>query len=139
MPDHATGYSPSFRPKWRWVTRDEDDDGEGEPLKVEIRRNLSFGEIEEINTFGRLTFTELWAVMAPHVRAWNVKALDVATGDYYDVQPPAQLGPNQFTFLEPDASFWIAQRLRTAHVADPDLGKGKRGPDSTDESTDEED
>lgn len=133
----ARGYLPSARPRWRWVecgwTAGE---GDGDELfRAEIRSNLTWGEIDEIDLSGDLTFVDLWGVLAPHVRAWNALGIDAETGGPAAVPAPAEAGPDAFRALEPAITLWLAQQLRTIHLGGEERGKGSATPEASPEPT----
>lgn len=128
-PVAPTGYLPAARARYRWVAMPGDDGPEGEPFRAEMRANLTFGEIDAIDVYGKLTFEELWRVMAPHVRAWNLLARDMGSGEIVAVPPPAEAGPDALRAIDHASALWLASELRTAHLGGEERGKGSPAPD----------
>lgn len=128
------GYLPSARPRWRWIecawTSGADDE---ELFRAEVRSNLTWGEIDQIDLSGALTYNELWQVIAPHVRAWNALGIDAETGEVAEVPPPATAGPDAFRAIEPALTMWIAQQLRLVHLGGDERGKGSARRDPSPE------
>lgn len=125
------GYLPAARPRWLWVTCPLTDDGQGEPLQVEIRTNLTFGEIDAIDTYsGKATFQQLWQAMAPSVRAWNLLRRDLVSGEVVAVPPPLEAGSDVFAALDESLTYWLAMEIRRAHLGGEERGKGVSSPES---------
>lgn len=123
------GYLPSARPRYRWVecawTAGEDD---GDLFRAEIRSNLTWGDIDAIDLSGALSYADLWALMAPHVRAWNALGVNVETGETEPVPAPMDAGPEAFRCLEPAMTLWLASQLRTVHLGGDEREKKSATP-----------
>lgn len=138
----AHGYLPAARPRYRWVTcdwTDSSDDPDGEPFRARIRCNLTWGEIDGIDLVGSLTFTDLWAILAPHVIEWNALGRDAVTGEIVPVPPPAVAGPSAFHAIEAGLTLWLATQIKTAHLGGEERGKGVSTPGVSDERPVDED
>lgn len=131
------GYLPAARPRYQWFTCEWTDwhdpeepapDG-AEPFRAELRTNLTWGEIDQIDLFsGNLVYADLWKIIAPHVRDWNLLGQDLESGEVVKVPPPAEAGPDAFKVLDAGLTFWIAVQLRTAHLGGEERGKGSGRP-----------
>lgn len=93
--------------------------------------------IEAVDEFGRLlanepSFAQLWEVLTPRVRQWNAVALDLATGTYEPVPPPAEAGEDAFRVVDPVITTWLAFALKSAALGG-DLGKEPTRSGSTPE------
>jgi hypothetical protein len=110
----ATGFIPKARYRrvvCDWVTAEEG----SEPLWAEVRSDLPFGVIDDLPWGSGHTYAELWPVIAPHVRAWNAMGYDTVSGTYQPVQPPAEIGPDAFKWVDPIISDWIGFVLKTTY------------------------
>lgn len=125
----AHGYLPSLRPRWRWVEFDDGEAGDGEPFRAEIRTNLTWAEIDELAEAER--FVDVWARLAPYVRAWNALGIDAETGEPAPVPPPAVAGPDAFRCIDAELTAWLWLKVRSAHLGDEERGKGGRRRNST--------
>ena len=93
--------------------------------------------IEEVDAFCALiasnpSFADLWAVLTPRVREWNAMALDLGSGDYAPVPPPAEIGEQAFRVVDPIITTWLAFALKQAALGG-DLKKDKTPSASTPE------
>ena len=117
----VTGYLPAARPRYRWVECDwfSGETVEGEealpPFRAEVRTNQTWDELAELDLKPEQTNGERWALIAPHVRNWNLLARDLETGEIVQVPPPAEAGPDAFKALEPALYLWLDLQVRTAH------------------------
>lgn len=132
----ARGYMPAARPRYLWVTYEATalPDGAdvppgGEPFRAQIRSNLTFGEIEDLDP-NTLTWLQLFPVMAPHVVAWTLLGTEAATGDVKPVPPPAEAGPDAFRMLDKDLAWWLLMQLRAGHLGGDERKKEFSAPDS---------
>jgi hypothetical protein len=112
-----TGHVPN---RTKVVTRDEDAPEGGEPFRATIVTSLSFEEIDAIVIDGSLTFSDLFAAIAPFVVAWNATARNRETGTYEPVPPPGESGPQALRALEPATAIWLAMQIRSAPFLPPD-------------------
>ncbi len=93
--------------RWRWAACPLPD---LEGVRVELRTNLTRTETRELE--GKFdTFDDLFCVMAPHVRAWNVGIIDAETGELRLVSPPAKAGPGAFDQVAEAVAVWIRRCL----------------------------
>lgn len=77
------------------------DDGD-EPFRATIRINLSKAEIDALTvTKAQPDWSDLHAVYAPHVVAWNL-----------DVPAPAEGGPEMLSHLPVDGFNWLSQQVK---------------------------
>lgn len=113
-PTVLAGYLPAARPRYRWIEYAAGVDGGGEPLRAEIRTNLTWGEIDSLNE--ATIFAEVWERLAPHVRAWNALGIDAVTGEATPAPPPMEAGPDAFKAIDAEATLWLLAELRTAHL-----------------------
>lgn len=106
-----------------------------EPLRATVRTNLTFDELEAIPAAvfvddGAVMYrstAEVRAAIAPYVLAWNAEA-ENADGETVPVLPPADAGPDVFKAVDPLVTVWLAVRLRTIHLPDPDAAKKDTPP-----------
>lgn len=128
------------REEWAWVECDGDGiwerlaprDG-AEPLRIECRTDLLVGEVETIPIEPGTPMRDIWAAIAPHIRAWNVKARDTRTGAWEDVPPPRVMGADAFKHVKPLAAEWMAFVIKFARLRDlayPKDGSGSSGTPS---------
>ena len=111
--------------EWGWVACDGDGiwaklkPREGaEPLKIECRTDLLIGEVEAIPIEAGTQMRDVWRAIAPHIRAWNVKALNTETGTWEGVPPPRVMGPDAFKYVKPLAAEWMAFVIKFARLRD---------------------
>jgi len=109
-----------------------------EPLRVWVRSNVSFAELNAIPRGMSATFEECFPRIAHMVTKWNLQAENLETGEVEDVPPPAVAGPDVFLLLEPVEATWLIVTCRTAHLGGDDRKKGSTAPASTDEPSDAE-
>lgn len=121
--DRIGGYAA--QEEWAWV----ECDGEGiwaplapragaDPLRIECRSDLLIGEVEAIPIEPGTPMRDVWRAIAPHVRAWNVRAVDATTGEWADVPPPRMMGPDAFRYVKPLAAEWMAFVVKFARLRD---------------------
>ena len=92
-----------------------------EPLTATIRTDLIYAHIDAINDLRRDPATmlaDMWPMLAPFVPAWNAVALDLATGEYAPVPPPAEAGRDAFRSVDPLVTIWLAAELGRVHLGD---------------------
>jgi hypothetical protein len=125
-----TGYIP--KPRYRTVECDWFDPEDGAArLVAEIRSDLPFGYLADIPLGGEASYQELWTVIAPHVRSWNALGLDVTTGTYQPVPPPAEIGIEAFRAVDPLIGIWLGTMLKQTYaqaVASPKASSGSATP-----------
>lgn len=118
---HYPGYVGKGR--YRRVECDWYDPIEGaERLWAEIRCDLPFVYLENLPMTDDDTYRDLWETIAPHVRAWNACGLDIKTGTYQPVPPPADMGPDAFNHVDPQIGVWIGRKLKQTYreaITDP--------------------
>lgn len=96
-------YNPFERYEWlAYVESDSGDDAI--PIEVEVRANLTFGELEGLVWEKDAAPEDVWPLIAPFVRDWNISGLD-EEGNEIEIPAPAVGGPEQFRFIPP-ALFW---------------------------------
>jgi hypothetical protein len=86
-----------------------------DPLWAEIRSDLPFAALDALPLGTDDQYTDLWRAIAPHVRAWNALGLDITTGTYQPVPPPAEMGPDAFSHVDPLIGIWIGTKLKTTY------------------------
>lgn len=86
-----------------------------EGLKVTIRSNLTFAEVDEIPYGLKVKFADIWPVIAPYVIAWNVMGENVETGEWEPVPPPAEAGVSSFDALEDVEALWLILAIKFKH------------------------
>jgi len=134
-PTAAAGYLPAARPRFRWVECEFTRGADGaEPFRADIRCNLTWGEISELEDVGSKKWTDLWALMAPHVREWNALGLD-PDGNAAPVPAPAEAGPDAFRAIDAGLTLWLLTQLREVHLGGEERGKGSAAPGSSDAAT----
>jgi hypothetical protein len=104
-----------------------------EPLTATIRTDVVYAHIDAINELRReptTTMADLWPMLAPFVVGWNAVALDLATGEYAPVPPPAEAGADAFRSVDSLVTIWLAAELGRVHLGD-DRPKGSTPPAST--------
>jgi hypothetical protein len=123
---------------WDWVECDGQEpwqplaprDG-AEPLRIECRTDLLNYEVEAIPVAGGTPLRELWKVLTPHIRAWNVRALDPETDEWHDVPPPRIMGVGAFDYVPRLAAEWMAFVVKFARLRDLTHPKGDSGTEAT--------
>ena len=98
-----------------------------EGLKVTIRTNLSFREIEQIPYSLGTKYAEIWPWIAPYVTKWNVMGENLETGEWEPVPPPAEGGVSSFDALEDVESLWLILAIKFKHRQKVDSDEGKTG------------
>jgi hypothetical protein len=131
--------------EWDWVECDGQEpwqrlaprDG-AEALRIECRSDLLIGEVEAIPVAAGTPLREVWRSITPHIRAWNVRALNTETGEWEDVPPPRVMGADAFKFVKPLAAEWMAFVVKFARLRDLTHPKGEQpiddGPSSPSDS-----
>lgn len=111
-----------------------------EPLTATIVVNLSLEQIDYVNQLraSNPTYSDLWAVICPQVIAWNAHALDMATGDYVPVPPPAEIGQDALRAVDPLITSWLAWELGRSHLGGAER-EGKSKPSDDTQSSDGDD
>lgn len=133
----VTGFIP--KPRYRRVECDWFEAEEGSTkLVAEIRSDLPFGYLADIPLGGESSYQDLWNVISAHIRSWNALGLDVTTGEYKPVPPPAEIGIDAFRAVDPLIGIWIASMLKQTYsqvVNDPkglsSSGESSGGPSNT--------
>lgn len=87
----------------------------GERLWADIRSDLPFAALDDLPLGADDSYLDLWTAIAPHVRAWNALGLDIKTGTYQAVPPPAETGPDAFRHVDPMIGIWIGQQLKQTY------------------------
>lgn len=124
----VVGFVP--KPRTREIVCEwlEPDDG-AEPLKATIIANLSFAEVDYIAELlgnPKVTYQELFEVVAPNVVAWNATAFDRASGKRELVEPPAEIGTDALRVVDSMITIWLATSLaRVHHGGEERQGKSK--------------
>ncbi len=103
---------PPFRQqRWEWVHCDTPG---YEGFAIEARSNLTIGEREQfraeldrIDALDDAKDPELYALLSPHIRAWNAVGVDVLTGEDAPIPAPADGGPDVFQLIDPPQVSWI--------------------------------
>lgn len=107
--------------RYREVTLDlDDEEGEDEPLRVTIRMNLTFEQINAIPSGQRVLFQDIFVAIAPYVTAWNVVRTNHETGRDELVPPPAEAGPDVLLALDPVEALWLAGMVRQGYLGTGD-------------------
>jgi hypothetical protein len=129
MTDTATADAPATlagfvgRGRYRRVECDWFEPVEGaERLFAEIRADIPFGVLDDIPLGGDESYNDLWDAIGPMVRAWNALGLDIRTGEYRPVPPPAEIGREAFAAVDPLIGIWLGQMLKQTYrqaVSDP--------------------
>lgn len=126
------------RPRYRWVTVDlvsyfgeGDPDPDAEPFRMEVRTNLTNGELDEITLDGSLTYEELWTRIAPLIRSWNVLRRDVTTGELLPVPPPMTAGPEALAALTGEECIAVALAIKAAPYGGEERKKDSLPPVSS--------
>lgn len=131
----AAGYLPAARPRYRWVECEFTRGGDGEePFRADVRCNLTWGEIAELEEIKGRSWADLWALMAPLVREWNALGLD-PDGAAVPVPAPAEAGPDAFAAIDASLTLWLLNELRQVHLGGEERGKESSAPASSDEAT----
>jgi hypothetical protein len=104
-----------------------------EPLKVTVRTNLRFGDVDSIPLGADVTMEEAFKAIAPYVVAWNVIDDDIETGELIAVPPPAEAGPKVLSLLDMDEAIWLIIQTKYAfkRSQDDNRGKGLATPEPT--------
>lgn len=118
-PSPITRIRRTFRIECDWVDPLPGED----KLWAEIA-SLSFDEIDRVKACLRadVPFSETWAVISPYVVRWNAQAIDQLTGDLVDVPPPAEIGGDAFSALEPWVTTWLTVQLARVQFTPDFLG-----------------
>jgi hypothetical protein len=124
------GFIP--KPRYRRVECDWLPAEEGsEPLWAEVRADLPFGFINDMPYGSDYTYADIWAAIAPHVRAWNALGYDMATGTYQPVPPPAEGGVEVFKWVDPVIGDWLGFVIKTTYrtaTTNPKANSGSAKP-----------
>jgi len=105
-----------IKPRYREFECDWIDLDEGEvPFRATIRVNLSFAEVNALPPLNGSLYVDIWEILAPHVTAWNLEAVDHLTGERKPVPPPAEVGVSAFQATDPMYTHWMYMTLKTAH------------------------
>lgn len=128
--------SPGFLPRLRYrrVECDWIEPEEGSsPFWADVVCSLTPAQIEAIPAGPDAWIPDICKAIAPYVRAWNVMALNVVTGQVEDVPPPAEGGAEAFGMVEPLIVIFLANRIRRMYLGDPiERPKESSKPASTD-------
>lgn len=124
----VVGFVP--KPRTREIVCEWLEPEEGaEPLAATIVVNLSFWEVDYINELlsnPKVTYQELFDVVAPKVVGWNAMAVDRATGELAPVEPPAEVGTDALRVVDPMITIWLARALSRVHYGGEERsGKSK--------------
>ena len=84
-------------------------------------KRLTFADINELPS-ADTTYEEAWKVIYPMIVGWNAQAMTEA-GDWEDVPPPSEAGPEVFMLIEPEVNTWIWANLKYGHLGGTDLPK----------------
>lgn len=106
--------------------------GEGEePLRVTVRTNLTFDELDALPNGEAVTYGEIFEAIAPYVTGWNLVRRDAASGEEAAVAPPAEAGPGALRALPPEAVRWVLELVRTGYLGGEERKKrGRRRGDT---------
>jgi hypothetical protein len=107
-----------------------------EPFWCDVRDDLTFAELDSVQPAA--AFNDLWELIAPWVVAWNAVARDEITGEWVDVPPPAEAGPDAFKTQHTRITQFIAWCIRLGDGL-TDLPKGQRRSGDTDGTPNEND
>ncbi|MGB3305496.1 MAG: hypothetical protein WBA63_04865 [Thermomicrobiales bacterium] len=128
------------KPRYKEYMLDLTDDGEQlEPLRVKVRSNLTFGELNDIPGGPDATFEEIFVAIAPHVIEWNASAMNAETGELEVVPAPAVAGPDALLVLDHLEALWLVQKVKYGYLGGDDRKKELTPPDSTDEPSSDPD
>lgn len=128
------GFAPEE--EWRWVQCD----GQGiwkplaprngaTPFRAEILVSLTIAEAERIPTDTGTTLADIWPHLVGRVRAWNVRAANVVTGEWEDVPPPIEGGVESLRAAHSMITEWLAWMLKYPGLRDASLPKDATPPD----------
>lgn len=95
-----------------------------EPLRAEIRTDLLNYEVEAIPIESGTPMRDVWKAIAPHIRDWNVRALNTETGEWNAVPAPRVMGIDAFRYVKPLAAEWMAFVVKFARLRDIAYPKG---------------
>ncbi len=101
-------------------------DFEGFEIKA---KRLTFAELRDLPDL-EATHDEVWQHIHPYVVGWNAQA-ETEAGDWEDVPPPAEAGPEVFMLIEPELSVWIYAQLKFGYLGGAALRKKPTTPEST--------
>lgn len=105
-------------------------DGE-EPLRVTVRTNLTFDELDALPSGEAVTYGEIFEAIAPYVTGWNLMQREAASGEERMAVPPAEAGPEAFRALPPEAVTWVLERVQTGYLGGAERKKrGRRRGDT---------
>lgn len=124
----ARGYRPrrTYREvvcDWPGLAPEDDCD----PLTATIRDDLTFDEIARIPFGADTKYTDLWAAIAPYVKAWNLVGED-ADGNVVPLPAPAEAGPEIFGAAHKLIGQWLGSELKFGHLR----GLEKKGSSTSD-------
>lgn len=125
-----------FASEWVWIDCDWDGlkprDG-AQPLRAEFSTALTVRQAMSLpNPFAAgVTIQEISDAVSPHIRAWNVTAVNLKTGAVEPVPPPAEIGIEAFKDTRPAVAAWCGFILMQLHV--------QGGPDRPLETTPSDD
>jgi hypothetical protein len=88
-----------------------------EPLRVKLRSNLSFMELDQIPFSAGVSYTELFQAIAPYVVEWNVQRTVIETGEMEAVPPPAEAGWEVLQVLDHIEANWVAEQVKYGYLA----------------------
>jgi hypothetical protein len=137
---------PGFLHTDEWVWIDCEDPSltprEGaQPLRAEFYVGLTVGEAMALpNPFnGGTTVQQVADAAAPFVRAWNLTAIDRATGEVTPVPPPIEGGFESFKQARPGVASWCVWSLIQLHVnGGPDRPNAETPSGDTPDGTNED-
>lgn len=93
------------------------------PLWVTVQTNLSFRELNAIPYGPGTPYTALMATTARYVVDWNARALNLDSGEWEIVPPPATAGPDIYLVLSTDEAEWIFSKVKTGYQGGDDRKK----------------
>ena len=103
-------YQPLARYHWREIERED-----AAPLRVRLR-DLSIGQTNAIPYGLKVPLTDAFAVIAPYVAEWDLRAVNTATGEEVDVPPPAEAGPGVLELLDSATGALLVTWLKAPHA-----------------------
>ena len=86
-----------------------------EPLRITVRSNLSFEELDAIPYSG-VTYDEVRTAIAPYVVGWNLIRPCLETGQMERVPPPAEVGPEIMQLLDHIETNWVLDKVKLGYL-----------------------